>query len=217
MNNIFTKRIAFELKISEQAVSNTLQLLEEGCTIPFISRYRKERTGSLDEVQVSQISNLNNKFKDIAKRKETIIRTINESLKMTPELEKRINECWDVTELEDIYLPYKPKRRTKAQIAHEQGLEPYKLGVVFKQFNCLDIGRDLVACFPNIILAMDVLLSTAGHLPQFQRPEYGCTVLFRAKMECFPLHIGENFQILYQEITLILSLEFRFFPALSLY
>ena len=124
MNNIFTKRIAFELKISEQAVSNTLQLLEEGCTIPFISRYRKERTGSLDEVQVSQISNLNNKFKDIAKRKETIIRTINESLKMTPELEKRINECWDVTELEDIYLPYKPKRRTKAQIAHEQGLEP---------------------------------------------------------------------------------------------
>lgn len=124
MNNIFTKRIAFELKISEHGVSNTLQLLEEGCTIPFISRYRKERTGSLDEVQVSQISNLNNKFKDIAKRKETIIRTINESLKMTPELEKRINECWDVTELEDIYLPYKPKRRTKAQIAHEQGLEP---------------------------------------------------------------------------------------------
>ncbi len=124
MNNIFTKKIALELNISEHSVGNTLQLIEEGCTIPFISRYRKERTGSLDEVQVSQISNLNNKFKDLLKRKETIIKTIKGSLKMTPELEKRISDCWDATLLEDIYLPYKPKRRTKAQIAHEQGLEP---------------------------------------------------------------------------------------------
>lgn len=124
MNNIFTKKIALELNISEHSVGNTLQLIEEGCTIPFISRYRKERTGSLDEVQVSQISNLNNKFKDLLKRKETIVKTIKGSLKMTPELEKRISDCWDATLLEDIYLPYKPKRRTKAQIAHEQGLEP---------------------------------------------------------------------------------------------
>lgn len=124
MNNIFTKKIALELNISEHSVGNTLQLIEEGCTIPFISRYRKERTGSLDEVQVSQISNLNNKIKDLLKRKETIIKTIKGSLKMTPELEKRISDCWDATVLEDIYLPYKPKRRTKAQIAHEQGLEP---------------------------------------------------------------------------------------------
>lgn len=132
MNNIITKRIACELNISEHAVSNTLQLIEEGCTIPFISRYRKERTGSLDEVIVSQISNLNNKFNDILKRKETIIKTIKGSLKMTPELEKRINECWDTTELEDIYLPYKPKRRTKAQIAHEQGLEPLAITIMMQ-------------------------------------------------------------------------------------
>lgn len=122
--NIFTNRIAKELGLTERAVDNTLQLLEEGCTIPFISRYRKERTGGLDEVQIASISEHNDKLKEIAKRKETIIKTITEQGKLTDELSKRIDDCWDATELEDIYLPYKPKRRTKAQVAREQGLEP---------------------------------------------------------------------------------------------
>lgn len=122
--NIFTKRIARELNIQEKSVDNTLTLLEEGCTIPFISRYRKERTGGLDEVQIASIAEHNDRLKEIAKRKETVVKTIEEQGKLTDELRKRIDECWDATELEDIYLPYKPKRRTKAQVARELGLEP---------------------------------------------------------------------------------------------
>lgn len=122
--NVFTKRIAEALNLHEYKVENTLQLLEEGCTIPFISRYRKERTGGLNEVHIAQICEMNDKLKETAKRKETIIKSITEQGKMTSELEKRIEQCWDATVLEDIYLPYKPKRRTRAQIAREHGLEP---------------------------------------------------------------------------------------------
>ena len=121
---IFTKLISSELHLQEHAVENTLKLLDEGCTIPFISRYRKERTGGLDEVQITAISNRAEQLKEIQKRKETIKKTITEQEKMTPELEQRINDCWVLTTLEDIYLPYKPKRRTRAQVAREQGLEP---------------------------------------------------------------------------------------------
>ena len=122
--NIFTKIIARQLSLPQEGVENTLKLLDEGCTIPFISRYRKERTGGLDEVQIAQISEMNARLKETAKRKETILKTIGEQGKLTDELEKRIDDCWDNTELEDIYLPYKPKRRTRAQVAREQGLEP---------------------------------------------------------------------------------------------
>ena len=122
--NIFAELIAKALQLQERAVANTLALLEEGCTIPFISRYRKERTGGLDEVQIAAISDRYDKLKEIQKRKETVTKTITDLEKMTPELQKRINDCWDATELEDIYLPYKPKRRTRAQVAREQGLEP---------------------------------------------------------------------------------------------
>ena len=122
--NIFTKIIAHQLSLPQDGVENTLKLLDEGCTIPFISRYRKERTGGLNEVQIAQISDLNEKLKEMAKRKETILKTITELGKLTPELQKRIDECWNATELEDIYLPYRPKRRTRAQVAREQGLEP---------------------------------------------------------------------------------------------
>ena len=122
--NIFTKIIARQLSLPQDGVENTLKLLDEGCTIPFISRYRKERTGGLNEVQIAQISDLNEKLKETAKRKETILKTITELGKLTPELQKRIDECWNATELEDIYLPYRPKRRTRAQVAREQGLEP---------------------------------------------------------------------------------------------
>ena len=122
--NIFTKIIAQQLSLPQDGVENTLKLLDEGCTIPFISRYRKERTGGLNEVQIAQISDLNEKLKETAKRKDTILKTITELGKLTPELQKRISECWNATELEDIYLPYRPKRRTRAQMAREQGLEP---------------------------------------------------------------------------------------------
>lgn len=122
--NIFAKLIANALQLQEKAVANTLSLLEEGCTIPFISRYRKERTGGLDEVQIAAISDRFDKLKEIEKRKETVIKTITDLEKMTPDLQQRIDACWDATELEDIYLPYKPKRRTRAQVAREQGLEP---------------------------------------------------------------------------------------------
>ena len=121
---IFAKLIAQSLNLSIEAVGNTLSLLEEGCTIPFISRYRKERTGALDEVQIAAISDENERLKEIQKRKETVIKTITDQEKMTPELQKRIEQCWDSTELEDIYLPFKPRRRTRAQVAREQGLEP---------------------------------------------------------------------------------------------
>ena len=122
--NSFARLIAQQLNLQERAVDNTLALLDEGCTIPFISRYRKEPTGGLDEVQIAAISTQYERFKEIQKRKETVLKTIAEQDKLTPELEKRITDCWDATELEDIYLPYKPKRRTRAQVAREQGLEP---------------------------------------------------------------------------------------------
>ncbi|MBR4897991.1 MAG: RNA-binding transcriptional accessory protein [Prevotella sp.] len=130
--NILTKLISQSLNLSEKAVAGTLKLLEEGCTIPFIARYRKEATGGLDEVQIAAISEQNNRLKDIQKRKDTIRKTISELGKMTPELEQRINDCWDANVLEDIYLPYKPKRRTRAQVAREMGLEPLAL-ILLKQ------------------------------------------------------------------------------------
>ncbi len=124
MIKTFSRLIATELHLNEHAVENTLKLLDEGCTIPFISRYRKERTGGLDEVQITTISDRAERLREIAKRKETVVKTIAEQGKMTPGLQQRIDDCWDSTTLEDIYLPYKPRRRTRAQVAREQGLEP---------------------------------------------------------------------------------------------
>ena len=111
---IFAQLIAQSLGLKQEAVANTLTLLDEGCTIPFISRYRKERTGALDEVQIAAISAENERLTEIQKRKETVVNTITEQGRMTPELQQRIDNCWDATELEDIYLPYKPRRRTRA-------------------------------------------------------------------------------------------------------
>ena len=120
----FSRLISERLNIAEKNVAGTLALLDEGCTIPFIARYRKERTGGLDEVQIAAISDTYERLKEVLKRKETIVKTISDQGKMTPELQKRIEATWDATELEDIYLPYRPKRRTRAQVAREQGLEP---------------------------------------------------------------------------------------------
>ena len=122
--NTITKIIAQRLQLPEEGVDNTIALLDLGCTIPFIARYRKERTGNLNEVQIGQIADAYDKLKELEKRKETILKTIGEQGKLTDELEKRIKECWEPTVLEDLYLPYRPKRRTRAQVAREQGLEP---------------------------------------------------------------------------------------------
>ncbi|MBQ7421115.1 MAG: RNA-binding transcriptional accessory protein [Prevotella sp.] len=150
MKNLFTTLIAKQLQLPEQGVENTLKLLEEGCTIPFISRYRKERTGNLNEVQIGQIAELCDKYKEIGKRKETVIKTITELGKMTEELQKRIDECWDSTELEDIYLPYKPKRRTRAQIAREQGLEPLaRIIMLQREKNPRQAAQRFVASLPS--------------------------------------------------------------------
>ena len=122
--NEYANIIATSLELNQTKVANTLALLDEGCTIPFISRYRKEKTGGLDEVQIANISQWKDKLTELAKRKETICKTIDEQGKLTPELKSRIDSTWDSTTLEDIYLPYKPKRRTRAQVARQQGLEP---------------------------------------------------------------------------------------------
>ncbi len=124
MTTIFTKLISKATGISERQVAGTVGLLEEGCTIPFISRYRKEVTGALDEVQVASVSDQLEKLNELAKRKETILKTIEEQGKLTSELKTRIEASWDSTELEDIYLPFKPKRKTRAEVARQKGLEP---------------------------------------------------------------------------------------------
>ena len=122
--------ISQSLSLPRRSVSAVLILLNEGCTIPFISRYRKERTGNLNEVQITDISELYDRLKELGKRKETILKTIREQGKLTTALEAKIQSCMDATELEDIYLPYKPKRRTRAQIAREQGLEPLAMEIM---------------------------------------------------------------------------------------
>lgn len=124
MNKAILNIIAQNLGIKENQVASTITLLNEGATVPFISRYRKERTGSLDEVQIQQIKEQNEKYTELEKRKETVLKTIDEQKKLTPELKTRIENCYNAVELEDIYLLYKPKRRTKATIAREKGLEP---------------------------------------------------------------------------------------------
>ena len=116
--------IAAAMKLPVHRIDNTLKLLEGGATIPFISRYRKEATGGLDEVQIDEIKNRHDKLCEVAKRKETILSTIEEQGKLTDELRQRIENSWDSTEIEDIYLPFKPKRKTRAEAARQKGLEP---------------------------------------------------------------------------------------------
>ena len=123
----FSQMIATALKLPVHRVENTLKLLQGGATIPFISRYRKEATGGLDEVQIGDIHTRYEKLCELAKRKETVLSTIEEQGKLTDALRERITNCWDATELEDIYLPFKPKRKTRAEVARQKGLEPLAL------------------------------------------------------------------------------------------
>lgn len=124
MERNYALQIAQELQLTEEQVKNTLSLLEGGATIPFISRYRKEATGSLDEVQIGQIRDLHIRYVELDKRRATILDSIAEQGKLTPELESKINAVMTMSELEDLYLPYRPKRRTRAMMAVEKGLEP---------------------------------------------------------------------------------------------
>lgn len=134
----FSQMIADALKLPVHRVENTLKLLQGGATIPFISRYRKEATGGLDEVQISEISSRYEKLLELSKRKETIQSTIESLGKLTDDLRRRINGCWDATELEDIYLPYKPKRKTRAEAARQKGLEPLAAWLMLQRGNALD-------------------------------------------------------------------------------
>lgn len=133
----FSQMIAAELKLPAHRIANTLKLLQGGATIPFISRYRKEATGGLDEVQIGDIQTRYEKLCELSKRKETVLSTIKEQGKLTPELKARISACWNATELEDIYLPFKPKRKTRAEAARAKGLEPLALLLMMQKENNL--------------------------------------------------------------------------------
>ena len=139
MSILFNKIVSSALNISEKQVENTIRLLDEGATIPFISRYRKEVTGALDEVQIGNIKEQYDKLRELEKRKQTIITTIDEQGKLTPDLRNRLENSWDAMEIEDIYLPYKPKRRTRAEVAREKGLEPLAKILMIQTENNLDI------------------------------------------------------------------------------
>lgn len=133
----FSQMIATALKLPVHRVENTLKLLQGGATIPFISRYRKEATGGLDEVQIGDIHTRYEKLYELAKRKETVLSTIEEQGKLTDTLRERISNCWDATELEDIYLPFKPKRKTRAEAARQKGLEPLAMLLLMQRENNL--------------------------------------------------------------------------------
>lgn len=133
----FSQMIATALKLPVHRVENTLKLLQGGATIPFISRYRKEATGGLDEVQIGDIHTRYEKLCELAKRKETVLSTIEEQGKLTDTLRERISNCWDATELEDIYLPFKPKRKTRAEAARQKGLEALAMLLLMQRENNL--------------------------------------------------------------------------------
>jgi uncharacterized protein len=138
MNTKHIALISAELGIAARQAENTMNLLAEGATVPFISRYRKEVTGSLDEVQIARIEDLKKRYQEVDDRREFIIKTITDQEKMTPELLEKLENTWALTELEDIYLPYKPKRKTRATVAIEKGLEPLAKIIFEQEDNALD-------------------------------------------------------------------------------
>ena len=137
INQLYIKEIASSLSLSEWQVEHCVELIQDGATVPFISRYRKERTGALDEVQVAQIRYMFLGYQELDKRKQTVLNSIEEQGKLTETLRQRIEECCSATALEDIYLPYRPKRKTRASVAKERGLEPLALQMVTFNVNGL--------------------------------------------------------------------------------
>ena len=159
---VFITLLSDSLQISAKQITNTIHLLQDGATIPFISRYRKELTGELDEVQIGAIKDQYDKLLEIEKRKETILKTIEEQGKLTTELKNRIDGCWHATELEDIYLPFKPKRRTRAEIARENGLEPLAK-MIMKQY-ADDLNYLAKPYVKDKIKSVDVALNGASDI-----------------------------------------------------
>ncbi len=153
MNN-FESQIASHLSIDKKQVSATLELLKVGGTVPFIARYRKEATGGLDEVQIINIKNLNIELEELESRRIFILKSIEEQGKLTPELKQKIENATEINRLEDIYLPYKPKRKTRAVAAKEKGLEPLALLILKQECNSLDIE---VASFINVELGVTTI------------------------------------------------------------
>jgi len=132
VDNKYAHILAMDLNLVPWQVENTLKLFAAGATIPFISRYRKEATGSLDEVQITQIRDLHVRFQELDKRRESILKSISEQGKLTDELKERLNNALTLSELEDLYLPFKPRKKTRALIPREKGLEPLAL-MIMKQ------------------------------------------------------------------------------------
>lgn len=155
----FVKIISSSLQLSEKQIQNAIKLLDDGATIPFISRYRKELTGGMDEVQLADTKEQYDKLCELEKRKDTVLKSIIDQGKLTDELQKRIADCWNATELEDIYLPYKPKRRTRAEIAREKGLEP--LAKMIMKQNSDDVERLAISFVKDKVENVDEALDGA--------------------------------------------------------
>lgn len=159
MSKVLLQQISNSLSISLNQVSATVDLLNENATIPFISRYRKEATGSLDEIQVSDISSELKRLNELIKRREYILKIISDQEKLTPELEEKINACWDSIDLEDLYLPYKPKRKTRAAAACEKGLEP--LAKLIWSQNDSDIFNEAKTFINDVVITIEDALEGA--------------------------------------------------------
>ena len=141
MNNKHIELIALELHIKEWQVEHAITLFQDGATIPFVSRYRKEATGSLDEVQLAAVKSLWNNYEELDKRRSAILKSIEEQDKLSPELRSAIENCWQINRLEDLYLPYRPKRKTRASVARSKGLEPLALALMnLEQRDCLEMA-----------------------------------------------------------------------------
>ena len=142
MNNKHVELIALELHIKEWQVEHAITLFQDGATIPFVSRYRKEATGSLDEVQLASVKSLWNNFQELDKRRSAILKSIEEQDKLTPELRSAIENCWQMNRLEDLYLPYRPKRKTRASVARGKGLEPLAQNLMnLEQKDCIEMAE----------------------------------------------------------------------------
>lgn len=162
MFELYWEEIARQTAIPAFSVRNTLKLLAEGATIPFIARYRKEKTGELDEVSVALIQKTARKLEELAERKETVLKSIEEQGKLTPELAEKIRSCRDMTELEDLYLPYKKKKKTKADVARENGLEP--LAKIILQQRGRDIEREAIRFVNEKVSDMSVAIDGASDI-----------------------------------------------------
>lgn len=203
MNKLYIKYISDKLSVKDWQVEHCTELLQEGATVPFISRYRKERTGQLDEVQVAEIKHWYLKFEDLDKRKESVLKSISDQEKLTPELEKRVKQCVEMQDLEDIYLPYKPKRRTRAAIAKEKGLEPLALRMMtftvdnFEKFIHSFITKEVPDKEAVLQGARDIIAESISERPEIRqelRSYYGKSGRIHSKVAKGKDEDGEKYE-----------------------